>query len=162
MKKLIVSAIAALVLGTATVSAAELEEKNISLATANEIASEAVKACAAKGYNVSVSVVDRAGLLRSLMRADNAGPHTVEASKAKAFTAASSRVPTSMMAENVQKNPGAAQLVSIPGFLVLAGGVPIKIGDETIGAVGIGGAPAGNIDEACAVEALDMIKDKLK
>jgi len=162
MKNLIVSAIAALVLGTATVSAAELEEKNISLATANEIAGEAVKICTAKGYNVSVAVVDRAGLLRSLMRADKAGPHTIDAAQAKAFTSASARTPTSMMAENVQKNPGAAQLVSIPGFLVLAGGVPIKIGDETIGAIGIGGAPGGNLDEACAVEALDLFKDKLK
>jgi uncharacterized protein GlcG (DUF336 family) len=45
---------------------------------------------------------------------------------------------------------------------VLAGGVPIKIGDDTIGAIGIGGAPGGNLDEACAVEALDLFKDKLK
>ncbi|MCY1310749.1 hypothetical protein D9M70_609740 [compost metagenome] len=67
-----------------------------------------------------------------------------------------------MMAENIQKNPAAAQMVSIPGFLVLAGGVPVRIGDETIGAVGIGGAPGGNLDEACAVEALDALKDKLK
>lgn len=66
------------------------------------------------------------------------------------------------MAKNVQENPGAAQLVDIPGLLVLAGGVPIKIGDETIGAVGIGGAPGGNLDGECATEALEKIKDKLK
>ncbi len=161
MKKFVM-AFLSVVAASGTASAAELQERNISLATANEIVTEAARACVAKGYNVSVAVVDRAGVLRAFVRTDKAGPHTVEAARAKAFTAASSRVATSMMAENIQKNPAAAQMVSIPGFLVLAGGVPVRIGDETIGAVGIGGAPGGNLDEACAVEALDALKDKLK
>ncbi|MES5047101.1 heme-binding protein [Rhizobium nepotum] len=160
MKKFAIATAAVLAAGTAAF-AAELQEKNISLATATEIAHEGVKSCAAKGYNVSVAVVDRAGVLRAFERADMAGSHTVEAARAKAFTSASSRIPTGMMAENIQKNPGAAQMVSIPGFLVLAGGVPIKIGDETIGAIGIGGAPGGNLDEACALEALDKVKARL-
>jgi len=161
MNKFVIAAISLLGFGTLA-SANELKETNISLETAKEIASEGVKACTAKGYNVSVAVVDRAGILRAFERSDLAGSHTVDAARAKAFTSASSRVPTGMMAENVQKKPGAAQMVSIPGFLVLAGGVPIKIGDETIGAVGIGGAPGGNLDEACALEALDKVKEKLK
>lgn len=161
MKNFVIATAALLAAGTAA-AAAQLQEKNISLATATEIAAEGVKACSAKGYNVSVAVVDRAGVLRAFERADMAGPHTVEAARAKAFTSASSRVATSMMAENIQKNPAAAQMVAIPGFLVLAGGVPIKIGDETIGAVGIGGAPGGNLDEACALESLDKLKAKLK
>ncbi|WP_206522821.1 heme-binding protein [Mesorhizobium sp. M7A.F.Ca.US.006.01.1.1] len=142
-------------------SAEELHERNISLATATELAQKGVKACSSKGYNVSVAVVDRAGVLRSLMRADGAGPHTVGAAQAKAFTAASGRALTSAMAKTVQENPGAAGLVDIPGYLVLAGGVPIKIGDETIGAIGIGGAPGGNLDEECAQAAVEKIKDKL-
>ncbi|MCK4206842.1 heme-binding protein [Brucella pituitosa] len=161
MKKFVTAVVSVLITG-GTALAGELQERNISLATANEIVSQAAKACTAKGYNVSVAVVDRAGVLRAMVRTDRAGPHTVEAARAKAFTAASSRVATGTMAENIQKNPAAAQMAAIPGFLVLAGGVPIKIGDETIGAVGIGGAPGGNIDEACALEALDALKDKLK
>lgn len=111
---------------------------------------------------MTAAVVDRAGVLRALQRADRAGPHTVDAARDKAFTSASSRTPTSKMAENIQKNPAAAELASIDGFLVLAGGVPIKAGDETIGAIGVGGAPGGNLDEACALSALEKVKDQLK
>jgi uncharacterized protein GlcG (DUF336 family) len=56
----------------------------------------------------------------------------------------------------------AANLVYIPGFLLLGGGVPIKVGNEVIGAVGVGGPPGGNLDEQCAMVALDKIKDQLK
>ena len=72
------------------------------------------------------------------------------------------RAPPGAMLENVQKNPGAATLVDIPGFLVLGGGVPVKVGNEVIGAVGIGGAPGGHLDEQCALAALDKVKDLLK
>lgn len=147
---------------TSAATANVLQEKNISLDLAVNIAGETIAACSADGYNVTVAVVDRAGVLRSLMRADNAGTHTADAAKAKAFTSASSRTPTTIMAENIQKNPAAAEMVNIPGFLVLGGGVPIKVGDETIGAIGVAGAPGGHLDEACAVAALDKVKDQLK
>jgi uncharacterized protein GlcG (DUF336 family) len=62
----------------------------------------------------------------------------------------------------MQKNPGAATLGDIPGFLLLGGGVPARVGNEVIGAVGIGGAPAGNLDEQCAMAALEKVKDLLK
>ncbi len=146
---------------TTAASADLLQEKNMPLDLAVEIAKGAVEACAADKYNVTAAVVDRAGVVRALLRSDNAGVHTVEAARRKAFTSASSRTPTSKMAENVQKNPAAAQLVAIDGFLVLGGGVPVKAGDETIGAVGVGGAPGGHLDEACAVAAIEKVKDKL-
>lgn len=116
----------------------------------------------ASGYNVTVAVVDRAGTLRALQRADNAGPHTVGAAQGKAYTAASARNTTAAILENAQKNPGAATLVDIPGFLVLGGGVPIKVGNEVIGAVGVGGAPGGHLDEACANTAIAKVADLLK
>ena len=100
--------------------------------------------------------------VRAVQRADNAGPHTVAASLGKAYTSASAKNATGAMLENVQKNPGAATLVDIPGFLVLGGGVPVKVGNEVIGAVGIGGAPGGHLDEQCALAALDKVKDLLK
>ncbi len=136
-------------------------EKNISLDLANQIATATVAACTANGYNVAAAVVDRAGVLRALQRADNAGPHTVQAAERKAYTSASSKTPTKVMLENVQKNPGAATLTDIPGFLVLAGGLPIKAGNEVIGAVGVGGAPGGHLDEQCAQVALDKFKTEL-
>ena len=106
--------------------AAVLTESNISTADAQKLATASVAACQAKGYNVSAAVVDRAGVLKAFVRADNAGPHTVEASRAKAFTSVSAKSPTLAMMENAQKNPGAANLTDIPGFLLLGGGVPVK------------------------------------
>ncbi|HYP84813.1 heme-binding protein [Variovorax sp.] len=136
-------------------------EKNISLALANRIAAESVAACAANGYAVAATVVDRAGTVRAVQRADNAGPHTLAASERKAFTSASAKAPTKAMQENAQKNAGAAQLTDIPGFLLLGGGLPIKAGNEVIGAVGVGGAPGGHLDEQCAQSALDKVKADL-
>ena len=66
------------------------------------------------------------------------------------------------MQDGSQKNLSAANLVYISGFLLLGGGVPIKVGNEVIGAVGVGGAPGGNLDEQCAMVALDKVKDQLK
>ena len=107
-------------------------------------------------------MVDRAGTVRAVQRADNAGPHTLASSERKAWTSASAKNPTQAMMEGAQKNPAAANLVNIPEFLLLGGGVPVKVGNETIGAVGIGGAPGGHLDEQCAVAALDKVKDLLK
>ena len=64
--------------------------------------------------------------------------------------------------ETAQKNTAAANLVHIPGYLLLGGGVPVRVGNEVIGAVGIGGAPGGHLDEQCAMSALDKVKDQLK
>jgi uncharacterized protein GlcG (DUF336 family) len=137
-------------------------EKTLSLELANQIAAASVAACQANGYAVTATVVDRAGIVRAMQRADNAGPHTVGASQQKAYTSASARNNTLAMMEASQKNPGAAYLVHIPGFLLLGGGVPVRAGNEVIGAVGVGGAPGGHLDEQCAVAAIEKVKDQLK
>src|SRR6478735_6475636 len=149
-------------IATAANAQAVRSEKNISLALANQIAAATVASCTAAGYAVTATVVDRAGGVRSVQRADNAGPHTLSASLDKAFTSASAKNNTLAMMEGAQKNPAAANLVHIPGFLLLGGGVPIKVGNETIGAVGVGGAPGGHLDEQCAVAGLETVKDQLK
>jgi uncharacterized protein GlcG (DUF336 family) len=127
-------------------------EKNLSLELTNQIAAGAVTA----------TVVDRAGGVRAVQRADNAGAHTLAASQQKAWTSASAKNTTLAMMEGAQKNPAAANLVNIPGFLLLGGGVPLKVGNEVIGAVGVGGAPGGHLDEQCALAAIDKVKDALK
>jgi len=153
----------ALGLAAGTVQAEAVRtEKNMSLELANQLASAAVAACAANGYAVAATVVDRAGSVRAVQRADNAGPHTLPSSQQKAYTSASAKVSTQAMMENAQKNPGAANLVYLPGFLLLGGGVPVKVGNETIGAVGVGGAPGGHLDDQCANAALEKVKDWLK
>ena len=143
-------------------SQAVRSEKNMSLELANQIAAASVATCQANGYNVAATVVDRAGSVRAVQRADNAGPHTLGSSQEKAYTSASAKNNTLAIMEGAQKNPAAANLVHIPGFLLLGGGVPVKVGNEVIGAVGVAGAPGGHLDEQCAVAALDKVKDQLK
>ena len=157
--------LSALALSLASVGAqaqAVRVEKNMSLELANQLAAASVAACAANGYAVTATVVDRAGSVRAVQRADNAGPHTLGASEQKAYTSASAKNATLAMMEGAQKNPAAANLVFIPGYLLLGGGVPVKVGNEVIGAIGVGGAPGGHLDEQCANAALEKAKDLLK
>jgi uncharacterized protein GlcG (DUF336 family) len=50
----------------------------------------------------------------------------------------------------------------VAGTVMLAGGVSIKVGTETIGAIGVSGAPGGNKDEVCANAGIAKVADKLK
>jgi uncharacterized protein GlcG (DUF336 family) len=161
MRPILTTLVLLLAAGTAAAQGVRTE-RNVSLALANQIASATVAACTTAGYAVTATVVDRAGGVRAVQRADNAGPHTLAASLDKAFTSASAKNTTLAMMDGAQKNPAAANLVHIPGFLLLGGGVPIKVGTETIGAVGVGGAPGGHLDEQCAVAALEQVKEQLK
>ena len=155
-------ALSLIALGASSANAQVLQERNVSLALAQEIAQGAVEACAAKNFNVAATVVDRAGIVRAVLRADRAGPHTVEASRRKAFTSASARNTTSAVLEASGSNPAARNLGQIDGFLLVGGGVPIKVGDDVIGAIGVGGAPGGNLDEECAAAGIAKVAAKLK
>ncbi|HFK5775951.1 TPA: heme-binding protein [Enterobacter ludwigii] len=158
MKKVMMAA--ALVAGSVslTAQADALNQKNLSLAQANALATSAIQACVAKNYQVTVTVVDHAGVVKAVQRTDNAGPHTVKASEMKAYTALSAKNASGKVMEAAQSNAGAQNMRDIPGFLLLAGGLPVKEGDEVIGAIGIGGAPGGHLDEACAQAAIDGLK----
>lgn len=136
-------------------------ESNITLALAEEAAKEAVANCATKGYQVAATVVDKAGDVKAIFRADGAGPHTIDASRRKAYTSASAKNGTSAMLATSQSNPAAANLGAIDGFLLLGGGLPIRAGSIVIGAIGVGGAPGGPLDDQCAQAGIDKIKDRL-
>ena len=115
-------------------------------------------ACNKDGYRVSVSVVDRAGVLRAMSRADGAGPHTVDSSRKKAYTAASLRRPTTELAELINKVPALQALREMNDqVLILGGGLPIEIGGEIVGGIGVGGAPGAHLDDACALAGLEAI-----
>lgn len=163
MKRLLLSA---LLMGgmvaTAGAATGVLSQKNLSLELADKLAQSAIQSCTTAKYNVAVTVVDRAGTPLVMKKMDNAGPHTVEASRMKAFTALSTKNPSANVMKGAQSNAGAANMTDIPGFLLLAGGEPVKVGDEVIGAIGIGGAPGGHLDQACAVDALKAIESELK
>lgn len=159
---ILVSAVALCTPGTFAIAQDILQEQNISLSLASEAAMAAMHFCNEKNWVVSVAVVDRAGQLKVLLRADWAGPHTIDSSRRKAFTSASLRANTSSILDMIQKNPDAANLTSIDGFLILGGGIPIRVGDQVIGAIGVGGAPGAHLDEQCAEAGIEKIRDRLK
>jgi uncharacterized protein GlcG (DUF336 family) len=117
--------------------------------------------CKAKGWRVSVAVVGRSGELILHMRGDGTGPHTMDNSFRKAYTARTSRLPSGEMAKRLKDNPQLS-LVTLPNMVAAQGALPIKIGDDVVGAAGASGAPGGEKDEACIQAGLDKIKDQLK
>ena len=145
----------------APASAQLIQRKDLSYAMAKTIAENALADCKARGYAVSVVVVDRGGDTMVALRADDAGPHTMENARRKAYTARTFRIPSGEMEERLKKNPqmGAQYLT---GFTTARGALPIKVGEEIIGAAGVSGAPGGEKDEACVQAALDKVADQLK
>lgn len=140
-------------------SAGELPKESVlPLALATKAAHVTVDQCLADGYQVSVTVVDRGGNIRAVLRQDGAGPHTVESSRKKAYTSASLKQPTAKLAELVAKMPAVQGLQHMNDhILLLGGGLPIVIGDEVVGGIGVGGAPGGHLDAACAQAGLTSI-----
>src|SRR6266568_3340998 len=158
---LVIALALVLVLGFAQVVAAAEElprEAALPLTLASKAAAAAQEKCKQDGYRVSAAVVDRTGVIKVLMRGDGAGPHTTNSSSKKAYTAASLRRPTSELAELVAKTPALQGLRDIDDkVLILGGGLPIEIGGEIVGAIGVGGAPGTHLDDACAQAGLDSI-----
>jgi uncharacterized protein GlcG (DUF336 family) len=135
--------------------------KILPAALAVEAAQAAVAACKTQGYTISVSIVDRAGNPKLLLVGDGASALSRRLSRRKAYTAAMRRVSTGELAKQVAA-PGAFNPTLYDTQLVTAtGGLPIKAGDETIGAIGVSGAPGGDKDEACANAGLAKISDRL-
>jgi uncharacterized protein GlcG (DUF336 family) len=125
------------------------------------IAQGAVESCAAKGYAVSAVVVDRDGETIVAIRADNAGPTTMENARRKAYTALSFRLSTTEYAKRfADNNPVVRQQVTLPNVIAIPGGLPIKVGDEFIAGVGVSGSPG--VDEPCVQAGIDKVADQLR
>jgi len=104
-----------------------LTHRDLSYAMAKAIAETAIDSCAAKGYAVSAVVVDRAGEVIVAMRADNAGPHTMENARRKAYTARSFRTSTTAYAKRFADNdPVVRQQVTLPNVIAIPGGLPVN------------------------------------
>ncbi len=113
------------------------------------------------GYKVSVTVVDKSGNVFAQVRGDGTNPHTMEFSRLKAYTART-RNQTSLEFQKLTDKPETAYLRQIPGVVGAGGAVPIKVGNETIGAVGASGAPGGDKDEVCVLAGIAKVQDALK
>lgn len=157
-RRQVITALAALLAGAAAEAEPVVTVSTISLESAQKAGAEALRQCQADGYRVSVTVVDRSGVPVLTLRADGAGPHTLDSSRRKAYTSASLREPTRKLADIQAGSPELRELGNMnESILLLAGGFPIKLGGDTVGGLGVGGAPGGKLDEACARAGLRAI-----
>src|SRR5579872_1192878 len=138
-----------------------LAHKDLSLATALSIATTAGDTCRGQGNRVSVTVVGLTGEVIVQLRGDDASPHTIENSQRKAYTSRTFRVPSGEIVQRLKADP-TAFFVHLNGVIAAQGGLPVKIGDEVIGGVGVSGSPGGDKDEVCAKAGLDKVADQLK
>jgi uncharacterized protein GlcG (DUF336 family) len=158
--KFVFPAIAIAAFSTAASAQSLPSQKVITVDVAQDLAQEAMSACRANGYHVTVLVVDTLNMPKAMLRDDGAAPATTEIAKMKA---------TATMLYNRPSGPAqplppgtAAPPLPIPGTINAQGGLPIKVGDATIGAIAVSGAPGGDKDAACATAALTKLADKLK
>jgi uncharacterized protein GlcG (DUF336 family) len=141
-------------------SADMLATHRLSAQLANDIAVASIAACAKLTYNITAVVVDNDGVIQSLIRGDGAGIHTVQTAQDKAFTAVTYGRPGSETGKTFAANPTAGVVLKEPRLIPGDGGLPIKIGNEVVGALGISGSPGK--DEVCGNSALDTVKARLR
>ncbi len=135
-------------------------QKNISFAMADAAAHEAFAACAGIGYKVSAAVVDRGGALIVMLHGDGAGLHTQEGAERKAYTARTFGSPSADFVKRMKDWPETAGSLHYHRVLALPGGLPIKAGNDVVGATGVSGSPGK--DDDCSQAGINKITDQLK
>jgi len=136
-----------------------LDEKNIGMALARDLATEAILACREKGFSVSAVVVDKHGNQRVAMRDDFASKFTLQIAEEKA----NATIMSGLKSGDFRSMRGdiRPELNHVDGVLMMVGAVPIISGGARIGAIGVSGAPGGEKDEACVMQALEKLEDRL-
>ncbi len=150
-----------LLLGVSTTATA-IDVVNVKLMTldlAVDIARGAVESCREDGYQVSVVVVDRAGRTQVVMRDVYANQYMTQLARAKTSAVVLSNTSSSLLGKN--RADIAAELNQLDDLLVLDGGVPITVAGSMIGAIGVSGAPGGDLDEACAMRGIEAVQERL-
>jgi uncharacterized protein GlcG (DUF336 family) len=161
----LVAAFAVSPLGSAIAQVGE-RGYSLPLALAVKAATKAIATCASNGYPVSAVVVDPSGLIKLEAKGDHSTVHTTTSAFRKAYTVVTFGPifrfdASSTFAALAAKNPSGAALATLPDIALLPGGVAIKAGDEIVAALGVGGSPGGDKDEACAQAGVASIKDEL-
>lgn len=137
-----------------------LSHKDLTTSIAITIVQTVMETCKANGYAVSATVVGRNGEIIVQVRGDNTGPHTIENSFRKAYTARTFRSPSGALVDRVKADPTLG-LIHLTNVIANQGALPIKVGDEVIGAAGASGAQGGEKDEACVKAGIDKVADRL-
>jgi uncharacterized protein GlcG (DUF336 family) len=133
----------------------------VSLALAKTIAEAAIGMCKASGFNTSVAVVDRAGQVMVVLRDEQASAQTVEMARRKAYTARMFRTNTLEFQKRTASDPSLTPQRDVADILALGGGVPIQVGNDTIGGVGSSGS-SQEMDDACAKAGVAKVAEQLK
>ena len=142
--------------------------QKLSAALANELVGESVAQCVRNGYKVTAIVVDLDGVRQAVLRGDGAPIHSMDNAYYKAYTVASlglsrKEETTKQIADRLAKNPpSTVPQTPLPNVTYAQGAVAIVVNGETVGGLGVSGAPGGNFDEDCARAALGKIKDRMK
>jgi uncharacterized protein GlcG (DUF336 family) len=135
--------------------------KSLAPSIAMDLAQAALGDCQRRGYQVAVAVVDRSGVIQVVLRDRYAGPHTPATASGKAWTAATFRTSTSNLFAISQPGMMQAGIRTLPGAVILAGGLVVESGGSLVGAIGVSGAPGGDADELCARAGIEAIQGKL-
>jgi uncharacterized protein GlcG (DUF336 family) len=130
--------------------------------TAQKAVNAAIADCRKRGYQVTVAVVDRAGVVQALLRDRFAGPHTPLTAINKGYSSISFRTDTLELAKLTQSGSAASGIRQIPNVVAVGGGVQIQAGGANVGAIGVSGAPTGEADELCAKAGIAAIRDDLE
>src|SRR3984957_14132069 len=138
-----------------------LEHKDLSASMAIPIAQTAIETCKTNGYAVSATVVGRNGEIIVQVRGDNTGPHTIENSFRKAYTARTFRSPSGALVERLKADPTLG-LIHLTNLIANQGALPIKPGEELLRAAGDARNPGSDIDEECVMAGIDKVADHLK
>lgn len=137
-----------------------LDEKNIGMDLARDIANATVLACRKAGYHVSAVVVDRHAIVRAALRDDLAARFTLEIAERKANMTVMAWSDSGAFRK--ARGDIRPDLNQIDGLIVMEGGVKIVAGGYNIGAVGVSGAPGGDKDAACARKALEGLAERIE
>ncbi|HSA88995.1 MAG TPA: heme-binding protein [Burkholderiales bacterium] len=130
--------------------------------TALKASQAALKSCRDRGFQVTVAVVDRMGVVQALLRDRFAGPHTIDMAAAKAYTAVSFRTDTTELAEASQPGRPSSGIRHRPGVAAVGGGMMIEAGGSLLGAIGVSGAPGAREDDACAAAGIEAIREDIE
>src|SRR5580765_2581452 len=155
------TAFAVMALTAATSGQGLVMQRNLSLPMAKTIAEATLAECKSKGFNTAAAVVDRAGQVLVILRDEQATAQIAEMARRKAYTARMFRTSTMEFQKRTAGDSLTAAQRDLPDILALSGGVPIQVGNDTIGGVGSAGSTL-ETDDACVKAGIAKVADLLK
>ncbi len=147
---------------TAAAESATFTNKSLTPETAVKAAQAALAKCRADGFQVSVAIVDRSGLVQVVMRDRYAGAHSPETATNKAWTAVSFRTNTTDLQKLTQPGQPSSGIRNLPRVVAVGGGLKIEAGGSIVAGIGVSGAPGGDNDDVCAAAGIKAIADSLE